>query len=163
DEAQWRGLLDRQLATFGGAASQLGLYGATLLRAIDWALSPVTRVEVSGVRGPGAACDMHLLALQTYLPRKVVVRKPAETPAATDGIRPDVIIATKVGGNFYNRDVNPLLIPRITEALGRPLDDVAPDAALPVTHDACFSPSYIRFAVEQSLRRLRTDYVDLLQ
>ena len=83
DEAQWRGLLDRQLATFGGAASQLGLYGATLLRAIDWALSPVTRVEVSGVRGPGAACDMHLLALQTYLPRKVVVRKTAETPAAT--------------------------------------------------------------------------------
>src|SRR5205807_2011042 len=44
--------------------------------------------------------------------------------AALDGIRPDVIIATKVGGDFYNRDVNPLLIPRITEALGRPLDDV---------------------------------------
>jgi aryl-alcohol dehydrogenase-like predicted oxidoreductase len=78
-------------------------------------------------------------------------------------IRHDVIIATKVGGNFYNRDVNPLLLPRLAEALGRPVADIAPDAPLPVTHDANFSPSYIRFAVERSLGRLRTDYIDLLQ
>ena len=83
DDADWRRLLDRQLATFGGAASQLSLYGATLVRAIDWALNPVTRVEVLGARGKGAACDMHLLALQTYRPRKLVVRKTAERPSAT--------------------------------------------------------------------------------
>jgi len=82
DDKEWRRLLDRQLATFGGAAPQLALYGATLLRAIDWALNPVTRVEVSGPGGQGPACDMHLLALQTYRPRKVVVRKTAERPAA---------------------------------------------------------------------------------
>jgi uncharacterized protein YyaL (SSP411 family) len=82
DDQDWRRLLDRQLATFGGAASQLALYGATLVRAVDWALNPVSRIEVSGTRGPGAACDMHLLALQTYRPRKVVVRKTAERPAA---------------------------------------------------------------------------------
>jgi len=83
DDPQWRGLLARQLATFGGAAPQLALYGATLLRAVDWALNPATRIEVHGPRGAGAACDMHLLVLQTYRPRKLVVRKTAEQPAAT--------------------------------------------------------------------------------
>ncbi len=81
DDKDWRRLLDRQLATFGGAASQLSLYGATLVRAVDWALNPVTRIEVSGPKGPGAACDMHLVALQTYRSRKRVVRKTAEGPA----------------------------------------------------------------------------------
>src|SRR2546422_586260 len=83
DDNVWRRLLDRQLATFGGAALQLALYGATLVRAIDWALNPVTRVEISGARGPGPACKMHLRALQAYRPRKVVVRKTAQQPAAT--------------------------------------------------------------------------------
>ena len=83
DDPEWRRLLDRQLATFAGAAAQLSLYGATLLRAVDWALNPVTRIEVAGPRGEGPACAMHLLALQTYRPRKVVIRKTAERPAAT--------------------------------------------------------------------------------
>ena len=83
DDAEWRRLLDRQLATFGGAAAQLSLYGATLLRAVDWAVHPVTRIEVLGPKSAGAGCDMHLLALQTYRPRKVVVRKTAAAPSAT--------------------------------------------------------------------------------
>jgi len=83
DDQEWRRLLDRQLAAFAGAAADLSLYGATLLRAVDWAVNPSTRVEVLGPRGEGAACDMHLLALQVFRPRKVVVRKVADRPAAT--------------------------------------------------------------------------------
>jgi len=83
DDAAWRSALDRQLATFAGSARELSLYGSTLLRAVDWAVHPVTRIEVAGPSGDGPACAMHLLALQTYRPRKVVLRKIAEQPAAT--------------------------------------------------------------------------------
>ncbi|HSD32244.1 MAG TPA: thioredoxin domain-containing protein [Gemmatimonadales bacterium] len=83
DAPEWRTRLDRQLAVFAGAAADLGLHGATLLRALDWAVHPVTRIEVAGPAGDGPACAMHLLALQTYRPRKVVVRRIADRPAAT--------------------------------------------------------------------------------
>jgi len=83
DKPEWRERLDRQLGAFAGSAGDLSLYGSTLLRAIDWAVNPVTRIEVAGPKGDGPACAMHLLALQTYRPRKVVVRKIADRPAAT--------------------------------------------------------------------------------
>jgi uncharacterized protein YyaL (SSP411 family) len=83
DTAAWRAQLDRQLGAFAGSAQELALYGSTLLRGVDWAVHPVTRIEVAGPRGDGPACAMHLLALQTYRPRKVIVRKIADTPAAT--------------------------------------------------------------------------------
>ena len=83
DDPEWRARLDRQLGVFAGAAVDLGLHGATLLRAMDWALHPVTRIEVSGPPGEGPACAMHLLALQAFRPRKVVVRRIAERAAAT--------------------------------------------------------------------------------
>ncbi len=83
DKPEWREQLDRQLAAFAGSARELALHGSTLLRAVDWAVHPVTRIEVRGPRGDGPACAMHLLALQTYRPRKVVVRTIADQPAAT--------------------------------------------------------------------------------
>ena len=78
-------------------------------------------------------------------------------------VRDRVILATKVGGNFYNRDVHPLLAERIAQMVDKPFDQIPPDAPLPATHDSNFSPRYVRFAVEQSLKRLGTDYIDLLQ
>ena len=83
DDRTWRERLDRQLGAFAGVAVQLGLHGATLSRAIDWALHPITRIEVAGPAGEGPACAMHLLALQAYRPRKVVVRRIADAPSAT--------------------------------------------------------------------------------
>lgn len=83
DAPEWRERLDRQLGAFAGVAAELALHGATLLSAIDWALHPPTRIEVAGPAGPGPACAMHLLSLQHFRPRKVVVRRVAERPAAT--------------------------------------------------------------------------------
>jgi aryl-alcohol dehydrogenase-like predicted oxidoreductase len=79
------------------------------------------------------------------------------------GVRDKIIVATKVGGNFYNRDVHPLLVERVAQTVGRPLDEIERGATLPVTHDVNFTAPYVRFAVERSLARLRTDYIDLLQ
>jgi uncharacterized protein YyaL (SSP411 family) len=83
DGPKWRQRRDTQVRTFAGAASSLGLHGATILRAIDWALHPVTRIEVTGPSGPGEACAMHLAGLQTYRPRRIVVRADGDAPRAT--------------------------------------------------------------------------------
>lgn len=48
-------------------------------------------------------------------------------------------------------------------AIGKSLDEFEPGAPLPVTHDATFTAEYLRFAVERSLERLRTNRIDLLQ
>src|SRR6266550_5276240 len=46
---------------------------------------------------------------------------------ALRGCRQHVLVATKVGGNFYNRAVNPLQLGRIAEAVGQPVAELAPD------------------------------------
>ena len=83
DKAEWHERLDRQIAAFAGSVQELSLHGATFLRAIDWAVHPITRIAISGPSGAGPACAMHLFALQTYRPRTVIVRTIAAAPSAT--------------------------------------------------------------------------------
>lgn len=86
--AEWRERLDQTLRAFAGGAAELSLYGATLFRAMDWASHPITRIEIAGPRGDGPARSMHLLALQAYRPRKIVIRTFAPEPRATVCVGP---------------------------------------------------------------------------
>ncbi len=61
---------------------------------------------------------------------------------ALGSVRDRIVIATKFGYDFYRHGE------KRTGQRELPQD---------------FSPSYLRFAVEQSLRRLRTDYIDIYQ
>lgn len=61
---------------------------------------------------------------------------------ALGSVRDRIVIATKFGYDFYHHGE------KRTGQRELPQD---------------FSPSYLRFAVEQSLRRLRTDYIDIYQ
>src|SRR5207249_3886906 len=47
--------------------------------------------------------------------------------AALRDVRDRVILATKVGGNFYNRDVHPLLAERIAQMVDTPFDQIPPE------------------------------------
>ncbi|HEX6765061.1 MAG TPA: aldo/keto reductase, partial [Polyangiaceae bacterium] len=81
------------------------------------------------------------------------------------GVRDRVIIATKAGYCLPGRRrllarLKPLLRPLVRLAKIR--RDRLP-AAVRGTIVQDFSPSYLKRAVEASLRRLRTDYIDLLQ
>ncbi|HEV3158168.1 MAG TPA: aldo/keto reductase [Candidatus Baltobacteraceae bacterium] len=69
-------------------------------------------------------------------------RSEEQLAAAFADRRDQVVIATKFGYDFYNH-----------------ADERRGQQAIPQD----FSPDYVRFALEQSLRRLRTDYIDIYQ
>jgi aryl-alcohol dehydrogenase-like predicted oxidoreductase len=71
-------------------------------------------------------------------------RSERQLAEAFRGRRADVVIGTKVGYDIYDREAR-------VERRGQ--------SELPQR----FEPEYIRFAVEQCLQRLETDYVDVLQ
>ncbi len=94
--AAWRSRRDELLGALAGAAAELSLYGATLLRAIDWAVAPVTHVVIVGGED-AVALDLVRAAHATYRPRKVVRRLapaaaiddlPTHLAAMLDGASP---------------------------------------------------------------------------
>jgi uncharacterized protein YyaL (SSP411 family) len=85
-DARWR---ERHLAlvrTFGGRAAELGLFGATFLLAMGWAVYPVTHLVVVGAEGDVEADRMHRRAVATFIPRKVVHRLRDGAGTAPDAL-----------------------------------------------------------------------------
>ena len=86
-EARWR---ERGLAVaraFAGRASELGLYAAAYLLALDWQLSPSTHLVIVGESGDPVADRMHADALALFVPRRVV-RRIAPGEAASQPLPP---------------------------------------------------------------------------
>ena len=71
-------------------------------------------------------------------------RSERQLAEAFRGRRSDIVIGTKIGYDIYDREAR-------VERRGQ--------SELPQR----FEPEYMRFAVEQCLRRLETDYIDVLQ
>jgi uncharacterized protein YyaL (SSP411 family) len=80
-DERWRTRSDELLTAVAGAAADLSVFGAALLRAVDWAVMPPTHIAVVG--GDDARTDaLHRAALATYRPRKVVRRLPRDADSA---------------------------------------------------------------------------------
>ncbi|HET7042622.1 MAG TPA: thioredoxin domain-containing protein [Gemmatimonadales bacterium] len=77
DGPEWHTRHRELVHAFAGRAAELGLFGATFLVAMTWALAPVTQLVIVG---EGDEADrMHRRALATFIPRKVVQRlRPPE-------------------------------------------------------------------------------------
>ena len=79
-EARWRERSEALVRSFAGRASDLGLYAATYLLAVDWHLNPVTHLVVVGEAGDRTADRMHAAALARFVPRRVVHRVSLASP-----------------------------------------------------------------------------------
>jgi uncharacterized protein len=80
--SRWQERGNALVAAFAGRASELGLYAATYLLALDWQVSPATHLVIVGPRGDETAEAMHRHALGTFVPRKVVQRLTTEEAGA---------------------------------------------------------------------------------
>ena len=78
---EWRSYRDDLLEAVAGAAESLAIFGAALIRAIDWAVMPVTHVVIVGGTDE-ASTALALTARRVYRPRKVLTRLAPGAPAA---------------------------------------------------------------------------------
>jgi uncharacterized protein YyaL (SSP411 family) len=70
-ERSWATRCDALLSAVAGAAAELSIFGATLLRAIDWSVMPTTHVVVVG-QDDRQTRELLRTARSTYRPRKVI-------------------------------------------------------------------------------------------
>jgi uncharacterized protein YyaL (SSP411 family) len=98
---EWASRQRELVAAFAGGAAGLGLFGAAMLAAIDWAVHPPTHAVIVEGDAPGdaeRARALHRLACQAFLPRRVIqwIRPGTTVPlppavaamrAAADGTR----------------------------------------------------------------------------
>jgi uncharacterized protein YyaL (SSP411 family) len=101
-DARWR---ERGLAVtraFAGRSSELGLYAATYLLAVDWNFAPSTHLVIVGDAGDAVADRMHAEALALFVPRRVV-RRIAPAAAASQPLPPAMagMVAAGPGPRAY--------------------------------------------------------------
>jgi uncharacterized protein YyaL (SSP411 family) len=122
----WRSRCDELLATIAGSASELSIYGATLLRGIDWAVMPVTHVAIVGVDDTVAG-ELLRVAQATYRPRKVIRRlAPGRVPqdlpdalaAMLDGASPRAYVCA--GTQCAAPAATPEELASVLRSFGRP-------------------------------------------
>ncbi|MFQ6046133.1 MAG: hypothetical protein ACE5PT_07230, partial [Gemmatimonadales bacterium] len=94
-EGRWRARGHEHLETFAGGAGRLGVFGATVLSAIDWAVHPPAHVVI--VADGSERVALLRAARTTFRPRKVIMtfesgagadRLPEPLRAMVDGRRP---------------------------------------------------------------------------
>jgi len=81
-DARWRARADGILTAFAGSVSQLGLFAATYLLALDRGLHPVAHVVVVGAPGDRDAEAMQRVARAAALPRRSIRRLAPGASAA---------------------------------------------------------------------------------
>jgi len=95
---RWAERRDALVRVFAGVAPELGVFGATFLLALDWAVSPATHLVIVEGDEPGhaeRADSMHRAALGRFLSRRVVQRVRA---GETGGLPPAVVAMAGSGG-----------------------------------------------------------------
>ncbi len=71
---RWRERGAALIEAFAGRASELGLYAATYLLALDWHVGSRTHLVIVGDADDETAAAMHRAALAAFIPRRVVQR-----------------------------------------------------------------------------------------
>jgi uncharacterized protein YyaL (SSP411 family) len=100
-DPEWIARRDAIVNASAGRAGELGLHGATMLLAIDWAIHPAAHVVIAD-HGTGAADALHRQSLSAFLPRRVVQRVgsvESEGASVPHAIR-EMLHATNVDAAF---------------------------------------------------------------